>query len=259
MALSSRLVGGAGVVSYGIDFIVSLGVITVLFAMIFKILPDVRIDWADVWLGAVITAVLFKIGQYALAIYFRYGSTTSAYGAAGSFVAVLLWAYYSAQILFFGAEFTQVYMRSKGKQILPSARAMRVSEQDRAQRGTPGHKAAPALTMASASSSPTGRSAPSRRWSTAPPSGGITRPALLAGSGLAAGLVAGVLGARQQSKSNGRASVRHAAAIDLDYRLDRLNQRLDRIASASRRVGLDAEPRPSIWEQFREGFEEGNR
>lgn len=92
-----------------LDFAVSLGIITLLFAMIFKMLPDVRIKWRDVWIGSVGTALLFTIGKYLLGAYLGRGSLSSAYGAAGSFVVVLMWVYYSAQILLLGAAFVRVY------------------------------------------------------------------------------------------------------------------------------------------------------
>jgi len=97
-----------------LNLVISLGVITVLFAMIFKFLPDVKLPWHDVWLGAFITAVLFTIGKVALGLYLGRSSVASAYGAAGSLIVVLVWVYYSAQILFFGAELTQVYSRKEG-------------------------------------------------------------------------------------------------------------------------------------------------
>ena len=98
--------------------IVELGfsfcVIAVLMAMIFRFLPDLKIEWRDVWLGAMLTSFLFVLGKFALGIYFAKSAVGSSFGAAGSLVIVLLWVYYSAQILLFGAEFTQVYTRSHG-------------------------------------------------------------------------------------------------------------------------------------------------
>jgi membrane protein len=91
------------------DVIVSFGLAVVLFAAIFKFLPDVVLAWRHVWTGAVITAVLFTVGKYALAAYFKYAMTTSAFGAAGSLTVVLLWVYYSAFSLFFGAECTRAW------------------------------------------------------------------------------------------------------------------------------------------------------
>lgn len=103
--------------SQWIQLIVSLGVITVLFAMIFRYLPDTEIEWRDVWLGAGFTAFLFVIGKFALGLWLGKGSVGSAYGAAGSLVILLVWIYWSAQILFFGAEFTQVYANAHGSRI----------------------------------------------------------------------------------------------------------------------------------------------
>jgi membrane protein len=100
-----------------VNFVVSLLVFTVLFALIFKIIPDVKIQWRDVWLGALVTAVLFSIGKWAIGVYLGQSAPASAYGAAGSIIVLLLWIYYSAQILFFGAEFTQVYANRFGGHI----------------------------------------------------------------------------------------------------------------------------------------------
>ncbi len=90
---------------------VSFAVITLLFALIYKILPDTRVEWDDVWLGAAITSLLFSLGKFAIGLYLGKTSVTSSYGAAGSVAIVLIWVYYSDQILFIGAEFTQVYAR----------------------------------------------------------------------------------------------------------------------------------------------------
>ena len=109
----SHLPGGEAIWQI-LQNVVALGVVTVLFAMIFRFLPDLKIEWRDVWLGAMLTAVLFLIGKIALGIYFGKSAVGSSYGAAGSLVLVLLWVYYSAQILLFGAEFTQVYARADG-------------------------------------------------------------------------------------------------------------------------------------------------
>jgi membrane protein len=98
-----------------LNFLMSLGVITVLFAMIYKLLPDVKIDWGDVWVGAFVTALLFNLGKFLIGYYLGRGSMVSIYGAAGSFIILLLWVYYSAQILFFGAEFTRLHARKRSK------------------------------------------------------------------------------------------------------------------------------------------------
>jgi membrane protein len=98
---------------------VSLAVITVLFALIFKYLPDAHppVGWKDIWIGALITAALFTLGKFAIGLYLGRSSVASAYGAAGSLVLLLIWVYYSAQILFYGAELTQVYARRHGSRL----------------------------------------------------------------------------------------------------------------------------------------------
>jgi membrane protein len=101
-------------------------VIAVLFAMIYKFLPDVVISWKDVWIGAAVTALLFSAGKYAIGFYLGRTATASAFGAAGSLVVLLFWVYYSALISFFGAEFTQVYTRRYGPGIQPQRHAVRV-------------------------------------------------------------------------------------------------------------------------------------
>jgi len=96
------------------NFALSFAVVTALFAMIFKVLPDTRIEWRDVWAGAAVTALLFTIGKAGIGVYLGRASVTSVYGAAGSLVLILLWIYYSAQLLFLGAEFTEVWSRWRG-------------------------------------------------------------------------------------------------------------------------------------------------
>ena len=102
-----------------LNLIVSIGVITVLFALIFKFLPDAEIAWRDVWLGAFVTALLFSLGKFLIGLYLGNSTVGSSFGAAGSLVLLLLWIYYSAQILLFGAEFTQVYANNYGSKIVP--------------------------------------------------------------------------------------------------------------------------------------------
>ena len=102
------------------NMLLSFVVITGLFALIFKILPDARIAWRDVWVGAAITSLLFTIGKFAIGLYLGKSSVGTAYGAAGSLVIVLVWVYYSAQILLYGAEFTQVYANRLGERIVPA-------------------------------------------------------------------------------------------------------------------------------------------
>lgn len=118
-----------------VNFIFAFVVTTVLFGLIYKVLPDVKIGWSDVWIGAALTSVLFSIGRYLLGQYLGNSSFGSTYGAAGSLVVVLAWVYYAAQILFFGAEFTQVYARKYGSQIVPDKNAVALTEEARLQQG----------------------------------------------------------------------------------------------------------------------------
>jgi len=104
---------------HAIDVAASLAIITFLFAALLKYLPDVRLAWADVWAGAVLTSLLFVAGKFALGTYLAVSDPTSAFGAAGSLALVLLWIYYSAMIFFLGAEFTQVLAQSRGKRPQP--------------------------------------------------------------------------------------------------------------------------------------------
>lgn len=97
-----------------VNFAVSFGFITLLFAMIFKVLPDVRISWRDVWVGAGITSLLFSLGKFAIGFYVGHSNLASGFGAAGSLVVVLVWVFYSALIVLFGAEFTRVFARHYG-------------------------------------------------------------------------------------------------------------------------------------------------
>jgi len=106
-----------------IDLVTSAGVITVLFALMFKFLPDVEIAWRDVWFGAFVTAVLFVIGKFGIGLYLSMSDVGSAYGAAGSLIVILAWIYYSALILFFGAELTQARAAEQGRS--PRAEGMK--------------------------------------------------------------------------------------------------------------------------------------
>jgi membrane protein len=119
------------------QMLVSLIIFTLLFAMMFKLLPDVKMAWSDVWVGALMTAVLFTIGKFLIGLYVAKSAVGSTYGAAGSFVVLLIWVYYSSQILFFGAEFTQVYANTFGSRTVPAEDARRVSEASRQQQGIP--------------------------------------------------------------------------------------------------------------------------
>jgi membrane protein len=117
--------------------VVSLVVITLLFAVIFRMLPDAKIAWRDVWLGAGVTAVLFEVGKFLIGLYLGRSGIASAYGAAGSLAVLLIWLYYSAQIFLFGAELTKVYANRYGSRIVPADNAVPVSPEARAEQGLP--------------------------------------------------------------------------------------------------------------------------
>ena len=119
------LPGGAAVWQI-LNFGISLGVVTVLFALMFKTLPDVFIRWRDVWVGAAVTAGLFTLGKFGLGIYLGSAGVSSAYGAAGSIVALVIWVYYSSQVVLVGAEFTEAYARRFGSRIQPDGHAVSV-------------------------------------------------------------------------------------------------------------------------------------
>ena len=103
-----------------LDIVISMAIITILFAAIFKFLPDIRIKWKDVWSGAFLTAILFVIAKFALGLYFGSSDLGSTYGAAGSIILIMLWVSYAGLILLFGAEFTQVHITRMGKKIKPT-------------------------------------------------------------------------------------------------------------------------------------------
>jgi membrane protein len=107
---------------------VSFGFVTLLFALIYKVLPAVELAWRDVWVGAGMTALLFTVGKFLIGLYLGRSGVSSAYGAAGSLVLVLVWVYYSGLIFFFGAEFTQVYANTYGRGVKPDKDAMRVED-----------------------------------------------------------------------------------------------------------------------------------
>lgn len=125
--LADTLPGGA-LLWQVVNFVFSLAVVTLLFALIFKVIPDAKVAWRDVWLGAAVTALLFTIGKQLLGLYLGKAAVGSSYGAAGSIVVLVVWVYYAAQILFFGAEFTQVQARRRGAGIEPSENAQRLSQ-----------------------------------------------------------------------------------------------------------------------------------
>jgi membrane protein len=232
--------------AYVVDIVATVAVAWVLFMAVFKFLPDAKIGWKDVWVGALATAVLFKVGQIGMALYFKYGSATSAYGAFGSIVAVLLWAYYSSAIMFVGAEFTQVWARAHGREIEPEEHAVKVTEEDRAQEGIPseqrvearqrqqaqGGGAQPPRPLAPAAARPYGPPLPV-------PAGYVRadlahaddqRKVYGAGAaGAALGAVAAGLATWYFATDKSKPTRRQAAAVRLQERLDAVEARCGRI------------------------------
>lgn len=125
--LINSYVKGGEIIGLVLNYFFSIAIITVLFAMMFKYLPDVKNRWRDVWLGAFITTLLFTLGKFLIGIYLGYSDTASEFGAAGSLILILIWVFYSAQIFFLGAEFTKAYTMHKGRPIIPTKNAVAVS------------------------------------------------------------------------------------------------------------------------------------
>ena len=121
---------GVAVLWEALNVIVSLGVITLLFAMIYKVLPDVELAWSDVWVGGLVTAGLFTIGKSLIGLYIGTSGFSSTYGAAGSVIVILVWVYYSSQIILLGAEFTREYVAQFGKRPRPSDFAKKAGKGD---------------------------------------------------------------------------------------------------------------------------------
>lgn len=233
--------------------IVTVGVLTLLFAMLFRTLPDAEIPWHSTWVGAVITAVLFEIGQYAISMYFRYGAPTSAFGAAGSLAAVLIWVFYSSLIVFLGAEFTYVYAQARGDGIQPSAHARSLTKCDETESATTGDKPPPPRSqpvnrqkrreMASPYGAVLSQYVPRAAARPVDPGRGrrlaeheaTVRSYLAAGAGLALGALIGGYGAlhARRAPSSRQQAI---AAERLDERIRRVRGRLYHAASANRLV-----------------------
>lgn len=133
----TNLLGNSGLISMLVNYGIQILVITFIFGAIFRGLPDVKIKWRDVWVGALVTTILFLIGQYLISLYLSKASPASTYGAAGSLVVLMLWVYYSTQILFLGAEFTKVYSAARGAEILPNENAHLLTPVERIHQGIP--------------------------------------------------------------------------------------------------------------------------
>src|SRR4029078_9208365 len=125
------LFGDAEIIAHALDLLFSFLLITALFAMIYKFLPDVRIEWRDVWIGAALTSVLFTIGKFLIGLYLGHSGVSSTYGAAGSLITVLLWVYYSSCMFFLGGDLTQVYASLYGSGVVPAQTSDPVAAQKR--------------------------------------------------------------------------------------------------------------------------------
>jgi membrane protein len=121
------LLGEAALIAHALDLLISFGFVTALFAIIYKFLPDARIQWKDVWIGAGLTSFLFTVGKLLIGLYLGSSGVTSVYGAAGSLITILLWVYYSSLIFFLGAQFTQVYASQYGSGVVPAENAETIS------------------------------------------------------------------------------------------------------------------------------------
>jgi membrane protein len=127
----SRSLGLPGGLVHVGEIVVTFFIFAFLFGVVYKVLPDAHIDWSDVRIGAVVTAVLFVIGKFLIGLYLGHTSAASGYGVAGSLALLLLWTYYSSMVFLLGAEFTQVWARRHGKTIEPDSNAVRVIEEER--------------------------------------------------------------------------------------------------------------------------------
>lgn len=124
--MASGVMGDSAIIAWALNFLLGLIVSTLLFAAIFKVLPDADLQWHDVWTGALVTGVLFSLGRWALGLYLGRAGATSIYGSAGALVVLLLWVNYAATILFIGAEFTKAYANVLGSKIKPSSHAVAI-------------------------------------------------------------------------------------------------------------------------------------
>jgi membrane protein len=123
-----NLIPGWVLVGYVLSYGISVGLVTVMLAAIFKILPDVKIAWKDVWIGAIVTSLLFHLGKFGISLYIGKASVASSFGAAGSLAVLLVWVYYSSQIVLFGAEFTRAYANEFGSRVVADDNAVPVPE-----------------------------------------------------------------------------------------------------------------------------------
>jgi len=232
-----------------VNSVVSLAVLVLLFALIYRTVPDAEIKWRSTVIGAIISAILFEVGKYGLAFYFKLAAPSSAYGAAGSLAAVLIWIYYSAQIVFFGAEFTQVYAKARGDGVQPSKHAQFFSTCDETETATPSNE--PPDRKPTRAGAPSGddshadytsvlswglETTNSSATATSLSNGErvLLRNLLAAGAGLAVGATIGGLGAVRATRSKPPAGTRDAAR--LDERLKQIERKLQSVSQIKRRI-----------------------
>lgn len=196
-ALLGNILPGGTVVWQIVNFVISFAIVTALFAAIYKVLPDATISWSDVWIGAAVTALLFTVGKLLIGLYLGHASIGSTFGAAGSLLIFLVWVYYSAQILFFGAEFTQVYARKYGSRIQPAEGAVWEDEEARQRQETSNAES---------------------KDRTASPQQPKQRERELVGAGAGAGLVAGRTSGTVSANGNVAATSRTNGAAPSDHR-----------------------------------------
>ena len=232
----AKAIGGEGIIMEVLNFVISFVLSALLFSLIFKYLPDVRLHWRNVLIGGAVTAVLFTFGKFLLGWYLGRASTTSVYGAAGSLVAMLLWVYYSAQILFFGAEFTRAYALAHGDGKQPEENAVKVTEEDKAKQGRASEGRVAAAVRHGGTLPPkpprtyTAPQIPAYSYAPTGADGGGKRPYVLAGAGLVVGAVAGALGAKSLLNDPSRPTRKHIQAVKLEQRLNRIEQKVGRVS-----------------------------
>jgi len=232
----TKRIGGEGIIFELLNFVVSLAITSLLFSLMFKYLPDVKLHWRNVFIGGAVTAVLFTIGKFFLGLYLSRGSTTSVYGAAGSLVAMLLWVYYSGWILFFGAEFTRAYALAHGDGKQPEANAVKVTEDDKAKQGRASEGRVAAAVRNGGTVLPsrpartyTAPQIPAYSFSSTGADGG-RKSYIAAGAGVVVGALAGALGARSLMNDPSRPTRKHIQAVALDKRLNTIEQKVGRVS-----------------------------
>ena len=238
-------------VGWTIDFVATVVVLTIIFGMVFKTVPDAEIEWHNTIVGALITAFLFALGKHGLTLYFKFAAPASAFGAVGSLAAVLIWIYYSAQIALFGAVFTEVYAKHRGRGVRPSKHAEFLSACDETETATPSDEppwSKPTRPGPRSVVGQAGRRSPNEAGYAAvlgrhappthaeaqlfvdPQAGSeraVIRNLVVAGAGVVLGALLGGYGALQMRKPKS-ASPRQLADARLRRRLDAVQQRITR-------------------------------